>query len=145
MRTVLRRVLPAHMLPQVIVVDRWPLMPNGKLDRRALPAPAVASSAEAYRAPRTDTERLLCGLFEQLLGVARVGVDDDFFALGGHSFAAIRLRSRIQSALDVDVPVRDIFSTGSVRELAAVVDVIAAASRAPEVAETPVAVTVKYL
>ena len=89
----LSRRLPDHMVPSAIVVlERLPLTANGKLDRRALPAPELTASGSA--APRTPQEELLCGLFAEVLGVERVGIDDNFFELGGDSIISIQLVSR---------------------------------------------------
>ncbi|MFE6618161.1 amino acid adenylation domain-containing protein [Streptomyces sp. NPDC057740] len=95
----LATVLPAHLVPSAFVeVDAIPLNANGKLDRRALPAP-TDTAAGTGRAPRTEQEALLCGLFAEVLGVSEVSADDDFFALGGHSLLATRLADRISEAL----------------------------------------------
>jgi acyl-coenzyme A synthetase/AMP-(fatty) acid ligase/aryl carrier-like protein len=98
LRASLSRVLPEHMVPSsIVVLERLPLTPNGKLDRGALPAPE-ALPGRGYRAPRNAMETLLCGLYAELLGVERVGIDDNFFALGGDSIVSIQLVSRARRA-----------------------------------------------
>ena len=99
-----------------VMLDRLPLTPNGKLDRRALPAPETATAAAT--APRARRRRtLLCGLFAEMLGLARVGVDDNFFALGGDSIMSIQLVSRARAAGLVITP-RLVFQHPTVAELA---------------------------
>nr|WP_298114508.1 non-ribosomal peptide synthetase [uncultured Pseudomonas sp.] len=101
--------LPEHMLPGAyVVLPALPLTPNGKLDRTALPAPERGGQ-RAYRAPRNERETLLAGLWAEVLGVEKVGLDDHFFELGGHSLTATRLISRLRSALNIEVPVRALF------------------------------------
>ncbi|MFD9903817.1 amino acid adenylation domain-containing protein [Streptomyces sp. NPDC059063] len=109
--------LPEFMVPSAIVVlDRMPWTPTGKLDKAALPEPEAA--ALAYRAPRDESEKVLCGLFADILGVERVGIDDGFFQLGGHSLLATRLVSRIRTALNAEVPIQAVFEAPTVAELA---------------------------
>ena len=96
----LRAWLPEYMVPTTIVaVERFPLTPNGKIDRRALPNPQPADASRAITAPRTDTERLIAELWRELLGVERVGVDDNFFELGGHSLLLARAHAALEQRL----------------------------------------------
>ncbi|HEX4604267.1 MAG TPA: amino acid adenylation domain-containing protein, partial [Candidatus Angelobacter sp.] len=95
LRKALQGSLPAHMVPGVIaVLSSWPLTPNGKIDRRALPAPEEEQRGE-QRGARTVEEEVMCAVFAGVLGVERVGIDDNFFELGGHSLLAARLVSRV--------------------------------------------------
>jgi amino acid adenylation domain-containing protein/thioester reductase-like protein/non-ribosomal peptide synthase protein (TIGR01720 family) len=110
--------LPDFMVPAaIVIVDSLPLTVNGKLDRRALPAPDFASGV-AYRAPRDRRERVLAALFREVLGLARVGIDDGFFDLGGHSLAATRLAAQVRAELGVEVPIRAVFDAPTVAALA---------------------------
>ncbi|MFC9996215.1 non-ribosomal peptide synthase/polyketide synthase [Nocardia sp. NPDC127526] len=117
LRQALTGRLPEHMVPAAIVlVERIPLTVNGKLDRAALPAPVFGTVA--YRAPGAPAEVAVAEVYAELLGVARVGLDDDFFALGGSSLLAARAAARIGAALDCDLPVRALFEARTVAALA---------------------------
>ncbi|MFJ4650512.1 amino acid adenylation domain-containing protein [Nocardia sp. NPDC088792] len=113
--------IPRYLVPSLFVtLDRMPITVTGKLDRAALPRPFATGAAS--RPPRDDRERLLCDLFAEVLGVPSIGIDDDFFALGGDSAMATRLAARIRAELSVDADVRTIFETATVAELAAELD-----------------------
>jgi len=119
--------LPDYLVPAAFVVlDELPRTANGKLDRRALPAPEVTASATS-RAPRTDRERVLCELYTEVLGVPGVGIDDDFFALGGHSLLVTRLISKMRKAFGVEVSIQTVFAA---RTVAALVEHLDTAGRA---------------
>jgi acyl-coenzyme A synthetase/AMP-(fatty) acid ligase len=123
----LRATLPEHMIPaQFVALEALPRTHNGKLDRLALPAPAVAEASPhgAAAAPRTPTEEMVLGIFREVLGRADFGVFDNFFHLGGHSLIAARLLSRLRTASGVDLPLRDLFKWPTVAGLAEAVDAL---------------------
>ncbi|HSU17605.1 non-ribosomal peptide synthetase [Longimicrobium sp.] len=137
LRAALRRTLPEHMVPaEVTVLDAFPLTPNGKVDRAALPEPGrTASAADAV--PRTPTEKALAEVWREVLGVDHVARGDGFFALGGHSLLAARTVSRIRGELGVDLPLRDLFDAQTLETLAARID--AERAGAGGVADEPIA------
>nr|WP_307188867.1 non-ribosomal peptide synthetase [Nocardia anaemiae] len=115
--TAIAGTLPAYMIPAAIVaLDSFPLNTSGKLDRKSLPEPAFAS--HEFRAPATPVEEIVAGVFGDVLGLARVGVDDDFFALGGNSLIATQVVARLGAAIGGRVPVRTLFEASMVGGLA---------------------------
>ena len=120
LRTQLKTSLPDYMLPGAFVVlEALPLTPNGKIDRKALPAPDFASSAGAsYVAPRSPLEEIIAGAFARVLGLARVGINDNFFEIGGHSLLVMKVVGQVREALRREVPVREVFEAPTVAELA---------------------------
>ncbi|NDJ57519.1 amino acid adenylation domain-containing protein [Enterobacteriaceae bacterium 4M9] len=122
--------LPDYMLPAAIIqVERFPLTINGKLDKRALPAPTFSHS-QTSRTPRTAQEEILAGLFTEVLGCESVGIDDNFFMLGGHSLLAMRLIARIASVLEVELPIRTLFENPTIAQLASSLEKTTHQSRA---------------
>jgi amino acid adenylation domain-containing protein len=125
LRVFLESRLPGYMVPaDFLDVARLPMAPNGKLDRATLPGRFGARPENAGRCiePSTPTELELTSIWQQILGMRRIGVDDDFFLLGGHSLLATQVMSRIRMAFGVEVPLREIFLRPTVARLAALVD-----------------------
>ncbi|WP_394849971.1 amino acid adenylation domain-containing protein [Pendulispora brunnea] len=122
LRRFLRRQLPEYMVPAAFVaIEAWPLSPNGKIDRRALPAPRRTGD-ENHMPPETPTEVALAECWRTLLGAERVGRTDDFFDLGGHSLLAVRLVAAIQERFGTTVHLRSLFTAPQLAELAAKID-----------------------
>jgi amino acid adenylation domain-containing protein len=138
LREFLLQQLPEHMVPGVYVtLAALPLTPNGKVDRRALPGLAAANAGRlgpgvAYAAPQTAVEQALAEIWGELLGVARVGVQDNFFALGGHSLLAVRLVNQVKARLHLDLPMRTLFQHPTIQEIAQVLSVPKNVGRKPE-------------
>jgi amino acid adenylation domain-containing protein len=123
LREHLRRELPEYMVPAAFVpLERLPVNPNGKLDRKALPTPDFAPAGDRFVAPRTPAEEVVAGIWAEVLRLERVGVEESFFDLGGHSLLATQLVSRIRELFGVELPVRALFEGPTVAELAARVE-----------------------
>ena len=124
LRAFLKERLPEYMIPSMtVVLTQFPLTPNGKVDRKALPMPDVIGQlGHQYVAPRTPTEELLAGIWADVLQVARVGVLDNFFEVGGHSLLATQVMSRLPKLLRVELPLRTLFEVPTVAQLAEVVE-----------------------
>jgi amino acid adenylation domain-containing protein len=124
LRAHLRGRLPEYMMPSAFVMlDVLPLSPNGKVDRKALPAPEMSRGiTEGYVAPRNSVEEALAGIWSEVLGVERVSVEDNFFELGGHSLLATRVMSSVHERFGVELPLRVIFETPTIAGLAAVIE-----------------------
>jgi pristinamycin I synthase-3/4 len=107
----------------VVLLPELPLTPNGKVDLAALPEPAPPDAGDGgWLAPRTPVEQLLQEIWSELTGVARVGIRDDFFRLGGHSLMGARMLTRLRDALDVDLPLSTVFERPTIAALAEVVE-----------------------
>ncbi|WP_236145139.1 non-ribosomal peptide synthetase [Nostoc sp. CMAA1605] len=132
-REYLKNRLPNYMIPsQIMVLDQFPLTANGKLDRRALPAPNT-NAATDLEIPVTPTEELLVILWQGLLKIKSVGRSDNFFELGGHSLLATQLVARIRDSFGVEVPVRKIFEQSILSELAREIDKASASVALPPI------------
>jgi hypothetical protein len=130
LREEMKSRLPEHMVPAAIVVlERFPLTPQGKLDRCSLPPPEIAGlvRGEHYAAPRSSLEAKLAQIWCEVLRVRQVGIHDNFFDLGGHSLLATQVVARVREACRVELPLRAMFESPTVAQLALA---IAAASEA---------------
>ena len=125
LRNHLQRHLPEYMVPPAFVFSRaLPLTPNGKVDRTALPAPDTSRPAmeQSYVAPRSPAEKAMVEIWQEVLELGRVGVHDDFFALGGHSLKATMLANRIRGAFDIEMPVVSIFQVPTIAGLVLLIE-----------------------
>jgi acyl carrier protein len=116
--------LPDAMLPSALVrLDALPLSANGKIDRKALPQPDMAAqSGRAYTAPRNAAEETLVGIWQEVLGIEKIGVADNFFDLGGHSLLAVQVLSRLRRVFGIEVPLRRLFEASAIEALALLVE-----------------------
>ncbi|ASS73994.1 hypothetical protein CIG75_02685 [Tumebacillus algifaecis] len=125
-QTYLKRKLPEYMVPsQINWLEKMPLNPNGKIDRKALRETSVASKqlvSQAYVAPVTATEQQLAAIWSTVLGVEQIGRADNFFGIGGHSLLAMQVLARIKEATHANVKLKDLFAYPTVQELAACID-----------------------
>lgn len=120
LRAILSQRLPAYMVPATFVpLDVFPLTPNGKIDRKSLPAPTAASAAH-YVPPRNNVETVIANLWAETLKLERVGIHDNFFELGGHSLLATQLVTRLRQTLRIELPLRALFDSPTVATMAAV-------------------------
>ncbi|SHJ70699.1 non-ribosomal peptide synthetase [Aquimarina spongiae] len=118
LKKLLEEKLPQYMVPsQFVLLDSMPLTINGKLDKKALPDPnTLTSSSSDFIAPETELEKELEVLWQEILGVSNIGVNDDFFTLGGHSLSATRLASKIKKELEVEISINDLFEHTTIRQ-----------------------------
>ncbi|MEO6196237.1 MAG: amino acid adenylation domain-containing protein [Thermoanaerobaculia bacterium] len=137
LRTALKETLPEYMIPAAFVLlEALPLTAGGKVDRRALPAPDSSRPEvdASYAAPRNPVQEVLAGIWGELLGVERVGVEDDFFQLGGHSLLVAKLAARVRQVFAVELSLVEVFKKPTVAELA---DAIERAQRGTSASELP--------
>jgi hypothetical protein len=113
-----RSLVPAWMVPSVVLLEALPLTVNGKLDRAALPDPVASREHHRHEPPATDAEGLVADVWQDVLRVAAVGRGDDFFDLGGHSLLATRVMGRIAALLELSLPMRLIFDHPVLADLA---------------------------
>nr|WP_242527278.1 phosphopantetheine-binding protein [Ktedonosporobacter rubrisoli] len=133
LRSQLSQQLPAYMLPHFFVqLEQFPLTPNGKLDRLALPPPDRAALQAQYIAPRTPTEEKIATIWTQLLGIDHISIQSNFFRLGGHSLLATQLAARINEAFQIDVSLRAFFEAPTIESQAVLVEQNAASSQVPQ-------------
>ncbi|MGB7604816.1 MAG: amino acid adenylation domain-containing protein [Lutisporaceae bacterium] len=123
LREQLSKDLPNYMMPSYFIqLEKLPLTPNGKIDRKALPEPdgSISTGAE-YEAPRNETEEILVNIWQKVLGVERIGINDSFFELGGHSLKATNLAAKIQKAFEVEIALGEIFKNPTIKEISNVI------------------------
>jgi amino acid adenylation domain-containing protein/non-ribosomal peptide synthase protein (TIGR01720 family)/FkbM family methyltransferase len=120
----IERKLPEYMIPaHTILLDKFPLTPNGKIDKNALPDPGTAESGiNEYKAPQTETEKILVRIWQELLKKDRIGIHDDFFALGGHSLLAMRVISSVRKELEIEIVIKALFLYPTIQQLAEYLD-----------------------
>jgi amino acid adenylation domain-containing protein len=119
MRSFLRQFLPDYMIPAAFVVlEKFPLTVNGKIDRQALPRPEIVADSRDIIASSNPQEEILVDIWREVLKIEAIGIEDNFFELGGHSLLATQVVSRIREAFQVDIPLRGLFESPTIRGLA---------------------------
>jgi hypothetical protein len=124
LRIIVRAKLPDYMTPSAFVLlEVLPRLPNSKVDRRALPMPDQARPEleRAFTAPRTPVEEALAEIWMEVLGLAQVGIHDDFLELGGHSLSATRITARVRVAFQVEIPLRSFFGKPTIAEFSVLI------------------------
>jgi len=122
-RAALKQQLPEHLVPAFVVeIDSLPLTPNGKLDRKALPDPQQALPASTYREPQAEHQCTLAVIWQEVLGVTRIGLDDNFFEMGGHSLLATQATAMAQLRLGCDIALDLIFKADTLEAYALAVE-----------------------
>nr|WP_278046118.1 non-ribosomal peptide synthetase [Clostridium beijerinckii] len=118
LRNYLRETLPEYMIPSYFVkVEKMPLTRNGKINRRALPEPNLNATLTEYEAPRNEVEEILASIWSEVLGIEKIGINDNFFEIGGHSLKAMMLISKIHKELNKEVPLKELFRFPTIKEL----------------------------
>jgi amino acid adenylation domain-containing protein/FkbH-like protein len=135
----LKRSLPDFMVPSVVVVlEQFPLTPNGKIDRKSLPMPEYKKdSGESYIAPRTSTEERVASIWAEVLHLEQVSAESDFFALGGHSLLAAQVISRLRQAFEIEIPLKAMFESPKLDILAARIQVSKRGFETPPIQRIP--------
>jgi acyl carrier protein len=126
LRTYMMAYLPVYMLPSTyVLLEALPMLPNGKLDRRALPVPGPDQTRlepkQNFVAPRTQVEEVVATAWSEVLGIEQVSIHDDFFRLGGHSLLAMHVVSRLRTTLQVELPLRSFFEAPTIAGLADII------------------------
>jgi amino acid adenylation domain-containing protein/thioester reductase-like protein len=140
LRGFLREKLPEYMVPSsFVMLNALPLSPNGKVDRKALPAPERprAELSPSFELPRSDVEKTLAGIWAEVLQLDQVGIRDNFFDLGGHSLALVRVMSRVRVALKVEVHLRHLFENPTIVELAGLIEDLSRTGTVPAAEAVP--------
>lgn len=121
----LQTQVPAYMIPSAFVLlEAIPLTPNGKVNHRALPLPQQVKQVRAFVPPSTPVEKKLAKILGEVLGVDKINLYDSFFTLGGHSLSAIQLISRIRNTFEIELPLRVLFETPTIAELASAITLL---------------------
>ncbi|WP_443659035.1 non-ribosomal peptide synthase/polyketide synthase [Clostridium algidicarnis] len=123
LRIYLKETLPEYMIPSYFIkIDKFPLTENGKLHRRLLPEPNLEDNLNKYEAPRNKVEEILCKIWSEVLGVKKIGINDNFFEVGGHSLKAMVLLAKIHKDLNKEIPLKELFKLPTIKELSEFVE-----------------------